>query len=149
MERSPYVPAPAVASWVLLEAAAFLALALLRLGVDLDFGWLEPRIVPAFLVALGCAVLLAGAGAALLGRRRDARTLAAAAQVGALCGILIGWIAHRIGREPLPPESDLFEWALLGALVFGVALTLARPLRLRVGARGRRAAGETPLPASR
>src|SRR6266487_1013922 len=82
---------------IVLETITFLLAALLHLGVQLPLGFTEPPIIPAAIVEGLCGLFLALSAYAVFTRRTWAWSIATAAHVFAVAGVLLGITALALG----------------------------------------------------
>ena len=116
-----------LAALMILNAALFLFGAVQHLGISLG-GFHEPRILPAAIVEMLCALSLLGGATAVLGHSTRLWPVALIANLIALGGVLLGMAALALGAGPRTASNDLYHrimLALIGASL--LILFLAKP----------------------
>jgi hypothetical protein len=108
------------------EAITFLLAALLHLGVQFPLGFSEPQIIPAAIVEGLCGIFLAVSAYAVFARKTWAWTVAIAAHVFAVAGVLLGITALALGAGPSTEANTIYHRVILVVLVL-VLVLLATP----------------------
>ena len=114
----------AIRALAVFEAVTFLVAASLHLGLTLPFGLAEPPILPAAIVEGLAGLFCAGSVYALFTRRPKAWYAAMAANVFALCGVLLGMWALASGYGPSTALNGFYHRLMLVVLVASIALLL-------------------------